>query len=49
MGDEVEKDLLTYRYLKKMSWEKIAVEMDYCIRKVYYLHGKALEHFKICA
>ena len=47
--NETEKDLLTYRYLKGMKWEEIAVEMGYSWRKIHYLHGDALEHFKICA
>lgn len=49
MGDEHEKDLLTYRYLRGMKWEEVAVKMEYSWRKVHYLHRDALEHFKICA
>lgn len=49
MEDEAEKELLTYRYLREMKWEEIAVKMGYSWRKVHYLHGDALEHFKIYA
>lgn len=47
--DEAEKDLLTYRYLRGMKWEEIAVKMGYSWRKIHYLHGDALEHLEICA
>lgn len=49
MDDEHEKDLLTYRYIKGMKWEQVAVKMGYSWRKIHYLHSKALEHFSICA
>lgn len=49
MEDEQEKTLLTYRYLKDMKWEEICCRMDYCWRKIHYLHGDALDHFIICA
>ena len=47
--DETEKDLLTYRYLKGMKWEEIAVEMGYSWRAVHKIHSRALEHLEICA
>lgn len=49
MENEREKLLLTYRYLCGYGWERIAVEMGYGIRKIYYIHGDALKHFEICA
>lgn len=49
LEDETEKDLLTYRYLKGMKWEEIAVEMGYSWRAVHKIHSHALEHLKICA
>ena len=49
MEDEIEKDLLTYRYLKGLKWEEVAVRMGYSWRKIHYLHSDALEHFEICA
>ena len=47
MESEQEKDLLTYRYLKGYSWEKIAVEMGYTYRHTIRLHGEALKTFKM--
>lgn len=49
MEDEAEKDLLTYRYLRGLKWEEVAVRMGYSWRKIHYLHSDALEHFEICA
>lgn len=47
LESEQEKDLLTYRYLKGYSWEKIAVEMGYTYRHTIRLHGEALKNFKM--
>lgn len=49
LEDETEKDLLTYRYLKGMKWEEIAVTMGYSWRAVHKIHSRALEHLEICA
>lgn len=35
--------LLEKRYLRFMTWEKIAVDLGYDVRWVHRLHGKALE------
>lgn len=35
--------LLEMRYLRLMSWEQIAVEMQRSIRSIYRLHDKSLE------
>lgn len=45
--DETEKDLLTYRYLRGMKWEEIAVKMGYTWRHTIRVHGHALENFKM--
>ncbi len=34
--------LLELRYLCFMTWEQIAVEINWSIRQVYYMHGEAL-------
>ena len=34
--------LLELRYLCFKTWEEIAVEVDWSIRQVYYMHGEAL-------
>lgn len=49
MENEREKELLTYRYLRGMKWEAIAIAMNYSWRKIHYIHRDALQHFKICA
>ncbi len=45
--DENEKDVLTYRYLRGMKWEDIAVKMNIGYRHILRIHGKALEDFKM--
>lgn len=35
-------DLIYKRYFNYMTWERIAVELDLCIRQVYRKHGEAL-------
>lgn len=47
MEDEREKLLLTYRYIRGYSWEKIAVEMSISFRHATRLHGAALNKFKM--
>jgi len=47
MPDENEKTVLTLRYLRNYSWEKICVEMDYSWRQVHRFHARALSNFKI--
>lgn len=47
MEDENEKDVLTYRYLREMKWEDIAVKMNIGYRQILRIHGKALENFKM--
>lgn len=47
MEDENEKDVLTYRYLRGMKWEDIAVKMNIGYRHILRIHGKALEDFKM--
>ena len=48
MEDEIEKDLLTYRYLRNLSWVKIAVKMDYSWQHLHKIHARALSNFKTC-
>ena len=41
--DAVElQNLLELRYLCFMTWEEIAVELNWSIRQAYYMHGEAL-------
>ena len=39
--------ILEKRYLCIFSWEKIAAAMDYDIRWLYRLYGKALEEVQV--
>lgn len=39
--------LMEYRYLNGMTWEEVAVKMNYSWRQVIRLHGKALAKFRM--
>lgn len=43
---EREKRLLTLKYIEGMTWEEVAVDMDYCWRQIHYIHSKALKMLK---
>ena len=45
MEDEREKDVLKYRYLALMKWDKIAIKIQKSYRQVLRIHGTALQHF----
>lgn len=47
MENETEKELLTYRYLRGYTWEKIGQRMNYSIEQAHRIHNRALEHFEI--
>lgn len=42
LEDENLKLLMEYRYIDGLTWEQIAVKMDYCWRQVCRKHGQAL-------
>lgn len=44
LEDEVEKDIIIYRYVRGMSWEDIAKEIGYSRKQTDRIHGRALEH-----
>ena len=44
--DEDEARVLRYRYIRFMKWEEIGKKMDYSIRQVLYIHGRALKNFE---
>ena len=46
MEDDKLRCLLRDRYICCKSWEQIAVDMCYGIRRVYQLHGEALREFE---
>ncbi len=41
------KTLLEKRYLCWLTWEKIAVDMNYSVQHVHRLHGNALKQVKV--
>lgn len=47
IDNEDEKDVLTYRYIKLMKWEDIAVKMKKDERQVHRIHSRALINFKM--
>lgn len=46
MKDDKLRCLLRDRYICCKPWEQIAVDMGYVIRRVYQLHGEALQEFE---
>lgn len=40
--DDTLRNLLEYRYIYGLTWEQIAVKMNYSYRNVTRMHGKAL-------
>ena len=47
IDDDKQKDVLTYYYIKGMSWEEIAVKIGYTYRHTIRIHGYALAALKI--
>lgn len=45
--DEKLQLLLEYRYIDGMTWEQIAVKMEYSYMHICRLHGKALSNLKM--
>ena len=46
LPEESERTVLRYRYLCGMTWAKIAERMNYEVRQIYRLHGRALQHIE---
>ncbi len=46
VDDPTLRQLLTFRYISGDEWEQIAKSMNYSIRQIYRLHGKALQKIK---
>jgi hypothetical protein len=42
------QSILFDRYIRCIEWEKMADEMGYSVRRIYELHGNALESFRKC-
>lgn len=42
LEDDTLRELMEYRYIDGLTWEQIAVKMNYCWRQVCRKHGQAL-------
>lgn len=47
MQDQTEREVLRYRYIDGLTWERIAERMVYSRRNITRIHGRALQHFPI--
>lgn len=47
MEDQNERDVLFYRYIKRMGWKSICVKMEYSWKQIHRIHGRALKNFSI--
>ncbi len=47
VDSNIQRRLLKLRYIDGMTWERVAVEMNYSYMQVCRLHGKALNAFKM--
>lgn len=47
LEDEDEQEVLRLRYISGLSWEEIALELNYSRAHMHRIHGKALGHFQI--
>lgn len=47
LEDEDEKNILFFRYIKRLSWWDVADKTGFSERQVYRIHGEALKHLKI--
>lgn len=45
---ELYQSILFSRYIRCMEWEDMAVSLGYSVRRLYELHGNALEAFRRC-
>lgn len=47
LDNEQERQVLTYRYLRGHTWEKICIKMGYSWKQIHRIHGRALQNFQI--
>ena len=47
LESEEEKRVLSLRYIKCMEWEEIRRRMNFSLRRIYQIHGKALKNIKL--
>lgn len=46
MSDEMTYKILFSRYVEQKTFEKMAIEMNYCYKQIIRRHGKALQEFE---
>ena len=46
MSDEMTYQILFSRYIEQKTFEKMAIEMNYCYKQIIRRHGKALQEFE---
>ena len=46
MSDEMTYQILFSRYVEQKTFEKMAIEMNYCYKQIIRKHGKALQEFE---
>lgn len=46
MPDEMTYQILFSRYVEQKTFEKMAIEMNYCYKQIIRRHGKALQEFE---
>lgn len=47
MENEMDKNILTLRYLRDFRWEDICISLSYEWAQIHRLHTKALKNFKM--
>ena len=47
ISDSILRDLLRCKYIEGLTWEEIAVKLNYSERQIYNLHGLALDRLNI--
>lgn len=46
LPDATQQAVLYARYINCEEWERIAVDMEFSLRNMFYVHGKALQSFE---
>lgn len=46
ISDEMTYQILFSRYVEQKTFEKMAIEMNYCYKQIIRRHGKALQEFE---
>lgn len=49
LDDPMERAVLNMRYIRGMTWERIAAEIKYSWKQTHRIHSEGLKHFEIPA